>query len=435
MRPTQVLGLAAESLQHRDAEPHPRVAHLLEALEYARGDGSLEDSDPHDIKMLQFAAQFEEFFQLDSPDAPGLAFFGGLLSQTLAAEQHGASRNVSVSGRGMTLRKAFEGCVGEAVEYVSQLDRFNDRVFAEDIDAALDDLDPMSMCEMSRWLVRSAKRRIDWMHATRLSDGECVRLPADVCLRRPPACRSFVAPFLLGTGTAAGATPESATLHAVLELIERDALGLWWRGGRRGMAVDHEAAQFEMTIAALRRGRGDRTTWLLDLSTELGVTCIAALSCSADGGRFAFGAAARLNVADAARVALLELCQLELALHLVERKAEERGPDALNSSDLQHRLRADAINAKTCKLLQPLPEKRAPFLGPRDLNEIVAHASKLGFEFHRVDLTRPMLAIPAARVVAPALQLEPSQIVTARLQRVIDSTGGGDAYTRGIPLL
>ncbi len=377
----------------------------------------------------------EELFQLDSADAPGLAFFGGLLSPTLAGTQRAASPSISVSGRGMTLRNAFEGCVGEAVEYFSQLARPGDDVFAEDIDVALRDLDLASAAELNRWLTAGERRRVEWMQATRLSDGRRVRLPADACLRRPPEQRSWIAPFLLGAGTAAGPTLDAATLHAVLELIERDAMGLWWKGGRRGLAVDPEVAQFELTLTALRRGRRERATWLLDISTDLRVPCIAAISCSAGGDQVAFGVAARVNLVDAARVALLELCQLELAFAIVQRKARERGPEALNAADRRHIARATAINAKTCALLQPLPEKRERSDGPRDLVEIVARASELGVEFHRVEITRPPLDIPAARVIAPALQLEPSQVVSQRLRRTIEATGGGDIHTQGIPLL
>ena len=32
---------------------------------------------------------------------------------------------------------------------------------------------------------------------------------------------------------AVGATPAEARLHGVLELVERDAVALWWLGGRR----------------------------------------------------------------------------------------------------------------------------------------------------------------------------------------------------------
>jgi ribosomal protein S12 methylthiotransferase accessory factor len=50
-------------------------------------------------------------------------------------------------------------------------------------------------------------------------------------------------------------------------------------------------------------------------------------------------------------------------------------------------------------------------------------------------LTRERFAVPVIRIIAPGLQLEPSQIVTARLQDMIAGTGGGAIYTGGVPLI
>jgi ribosomal protein S12 methylthiotransferase accessory factor len=396
-------------------------------LEYAADDAPPAVRENR-ARLLRFAAGFDDFFSLDSPFAPGLAFFGGVVSPALAGPAHDGLPSVSVTGRGMTLKKAFEGCVGEAIEYVSQLSREPDAIFVEGAAPAAHDAAARGL---DRWLVGAP--RMEWMNATRLSDGAPVALPVDVCLRRPPATRAFNPPFLLGTGTAAGPNLEAATLHAVLELIERDALGLWWKGGRRGFAVDEDRAEFALTLSALRRGRAERETWLLDITTDLAVPCIVALSCAADGGGFAFGAAARLTLAEAARTALLELCQLELALHIVLRKARERGAEALNAADRKHLARAE-IDARRCLLLQPLAQRRIA-AGPAGLAGIIARARELGVEFHRIDITRDPPGVAAVRMVAPALQPEPSGIVSARLQQVIAATGGGDAYSGGVELL
>ena len=76
------------------------------------------------------------------------------------------------------------------------------------------------------------ERALSWCRATRLTDGGEVWLPADICLRRPPAQRDFTPPFPLSIGSAAGPSRDAAALHGLLELIERDATSLWWRGGR-----------------------------------------------------------------------------------------------------------------------------------------------------------------------------------------------------------
>ena len=110
-------------------------------------------------------------------------------------------------------------------------------------------------------------------------------------------------------------------------------------------------------LAELRQGAAGRRSWLLDITTDIGVPCIAAVSCRADGFGLAFGLAARPTLRAAARSAILEMCQIELAHAVVEAKLRERGEAALNEKDRIHRRRATMLNADRCLLLQPGPER------------------------------------------------------------------------------
>ena len=60
----------------------------------------------------------------------------------------------------------------------------------------------------------------------------------------------------------------------------------------------------ETLLAQLRQGASARRSWLLDITTEIGVPCVAAVSCMADGFGFAFGLAARPTLEAAARSAV-----------------------------------------------------------------------------------------------------------------------------------
>jgi len=52
-----------------------------------------------------------------------------------------------------------------------------------------------------------------------------------------------------------------------------------------------------------------------------------------------------------------------------------------------------------------------------------------------LDLTRTDLEVSVVRILSPALQLEPCQIVSARLAQTILATGGGAADNGGMPIL
>ena len=105
------------------------------------------------------------------------------------------------------------------------------------------------------------------------------------CCRRICACagrwhqQEVKPPFPLSTGSAAGQSWDAAALHGLLELIERDAASLWWQGGSRGKSIppgDEAEIMAETLLAQLRQGASARRSWLLDITTDIGVPCVAA---------------------------------------------------------------------------------------------------------------------------------------------------------------
>jgi ribosomal protein S12 methylthiotransferase accessory factor len=190
-------------------------------------------------------------------------------------------------------------------------------------------------------------------------------------------------------------------------------------------------------LGTLRQDAKARHTWLLDITTDIGLPVIAALSCSGDGRGVACGLASRTSLLAAARAALLELCQMELAILLAQARLAERGEASLTVADRQCLARATKLDANCCELLHPLG---APGLHdePTDQAQLPAIARVLmqaGVEAALVDLTRPQNDIQVVRAVAPALQPLPSDIVTPRLLVAIADTGGRARHTGGIPLL
>lgn len=419
---------------------------ILRALEYGPESSNRDDQETANRgHLLTAASRYTRVFELASPDAPGLFSFGAQFDPALADSLHDGSPIVGVSGVGLTLRDAFQGCIGEGIEYLSQLQAATDPLLQPGVDDWGEKLGSNALKLVAALSERRVQpeRALSWCRATRLADGGEVWLPADICLRRPPAQRDFAPPFPLSIGSAAGPSWDAAALHGLLELIERDATSLWWRGGQlpRSIPPQHEACIVaEDLLRQLRHGAEvQRRTWLLDITTDIGVPCVTAVSCRADGSGFAFGLAARPALATAVRSAIVEMCQLELADAVVAAKRSERGDDALNAQDRIHLQRA-AIDADRCKLLQPVAEQAAHL--PLHATEarvmfrlIVQRLKELGIETFCLNLTRERFAVPVVRIIAPGLQLEPSQIVTARLQDMIAGTGGGAIYTGGAPLI
>src|SRR6202166_2515365 len=427
---------------------NPEARLLLESLGYAAAEfkGAESCSETHHRSaLLKAASRFVRVFELAAPDAPGLVCFGAEFDPALADSLQAGSPIVGVSGVGLSLQEAFQGCIGEGIEYLSQLQTGHDVLESSGATDPAAGLGPSARDFLAAFAAHRLRPDTDlsWHRARRLTDGREVLLPADLCLRRPSAQQQVRPPFPLSTGSAAGRSWDAAALHGLLELIERDAASLWWQGGNRGKSIpagDEARIMAETLLAQLRQGASARRSWPLDITTDIGVPCVAAVSCMADGFGLAIGLAARPTLKTAACAAVLEMCQGELAHAVVEAKLRERGEAALNARDLNHRRRATILNADRCLLLQPPPGRSQHLaIGTTDLAAvlrlIVDRLAQLGIEALGLDLTRPQFGVPAARVIAPGLQPLPSEIIVPRLADMIARTGGGAAYTDGVSLI
>src|SRR4030095_14708767 len=95
---------------------------LLTELGYVRPAGvEPDDETRHRARLLRIAAQFIRIFALSAPEAPGLVALGAEIDLATADALHRGSPPIGVSGIGVSLQEAFQGCVGEGIEYLSQL--------------------------------------------------------------------------------------------------------------------------------------------------------------------------------------------------------------------------------------------------------------------------------------------------------------------------
>ncbi len=394
------------------------------------------DANP---RMLRAAAKLRRVFQLPVPDAPGLVFFGGEADPALLDPLLTGLPVGYLAGSGLSPQVAFEACVGEGVEYLSQFRRVDDVVVTAPSAEPWDAKDATA----GRFIADVHAQCIEWIATRRLLDDAEAWFPVDFCLRRSSMSQEALPPFKLSTGCAAGATFAKAALRAVLELIERDAVALWWRGGRRGrpIAADGEAARAATELLVrVRQGNDSRHVRLLDITTDVGIPVVAAVSANANGRGCALGYGSRPSLVEAVRAAVFEMCQAELGQHVVAAKRHDGGDAALSDNERRIFRRGTLLDARTCILLQPdglpAPERPKAPNEPEDaLRYAVDRLDRMGISAYLLDLTRADFGIPVVRVLAPGLQLEPCEIVGDRLARVIAETGGGAMHTGGLLLL
>jgi ribosomal protein S12 methylthiotransferase accessory factor YcaO len=132
-----------------------------------------------------------------------------------------AGDRVSATGAGANRRAALGGCLGEAVETLSQLPQPGDVVARGSRTAPPPGAAPGFAGRLT------TADAVGWTRAVRLPDGAAGLVPAPLALRG--LAGGDGAPASLGC--AAGRTRDAAIRAAVLELAEREALAAW-RAGR-----------------------------------------------------------------------------------------------------------------------------------------------------------------------------------------------------------
>ena len=213
-------------------------------------------------------------------------------------------------------------------------------------------------------------------------------------------------------GCAAGGTLEDAALQGLLELVERDAVALWWYNRTRQPAVDPAAfgdpwtAQVQEAHAAL-----GREVWVLDLTSDLGVPVMAALSRRTDRAAedIVFGFGAHLDPAVALCRALAEMNQLLPAV--LTARPDGTGYTCSDPVALSW-WRTATRDAMPYLAADPAAEPRTPaHYGHRpsadlldDVDEVRRRMERAGLEVLVLDQTRPDLELPVVRMIVPGLR-------------------------------
>ena len=249
---------------------------------------------------------------------------------------------------------------------------------------------------------------IDWTPVWSLRTGEPRLLPTSMLYYHPRAERE---PGGLGAdsnGNAAGASPEDAIVRGFLELVERDAVALWWYNRIRQPGVCLRSFE-DPWIAGLpaHYQRLGRELWALDLTTDLGVPVMAAVSRRTGAGTedIMYGFGAHFDPRIALRRALTELGQL-LPASMSRPGGAGYGTD---DSHLVWWWTNATVAGQPYLLPRPGPPRTAAGCGDagpgrRDLDGICAIAGRAGLDLLVLDQTRPDVEIPVVKVIAPGMR-------------------------------
>ena len=272
----------------------------------------------------------------------------------------------------------------------------------------------------------------DWTPVWSLLSGERKLLPTAMLYYHGAAGTGSASVLADSNGNAAGASLGDAVVRGFLELVERDAVALWWYNRTRqpGVCLSSFGDRWITGLPGRYRRLG-RELWALDLTSDLGIPVMAAISRRSGGPaeEITFGFGAHFDPRIALRRALTELGQL------LPPAADGTGYGTADPHLVSWWTSATLAGQP---YLAPQPGQRA--LTRRDyppvpagLDGIGAAARRAGLDILVLDQTRPDIAMPVVKVVVPGLRhfwprFGPGRLfdVPVRLGRLSRPTGYAD---------
>ncbi|WP_200194711.1 YcaO-like family protein [Halorhodospira abdelmalekii] len=300
--------------------------------------------------------------------------------------------------------------IAEAFERLAAVDdgrRRGPSLPANEVKGALcswDELVPLAVTQLgqaglrlpgARYAVpRSVPRSetVEWVSARRLAASGRCWVPRGFVLFGVDGAPG---PHAHSDGLAAATSRHLAVQRGLLELIERDAVGIWWHA-----RVLRPPPPSQAWSALLVRRLADtlercgRRFWLLDLTTDIGVPVVAALSADADGRRIVIGAASAWSFAEAGWSAALELAQLLPLVRAPEEQLAIHEREWWQSADTNRQ-----------PWLLPCPEQPSTQATTRHIGILLSRlrAAGAGMEPLWVDLTADWLPVAVVRVIVPQM--------------------------------
>jgi oxazoline/thiazoline synthase len=264
-------------------------------------------------------------------------------------------------------------------------------------------------------------RPIDWTPVWSLTHGRQRFLPTAYCYLWYPLPKDHEFCRADSNGNAAGNDLEEAIYQGFLEVVERDGVALWWYNRLRRPAVD--LASFDDPyFRDLERYYRDigREMWVLDLTADLGIPVMAAVSRRITGGseRLIIGCGAHLDPAVAITRSLTEMSQVGLELDKI--------PDEqIDPESAEWLLKATIENIPHLVPDRSVSAKRAGDFKAiwaddirDDVEAAVAAAQRIGLEVLVLDLTRPDIGLNVVKVVVPGMRFFWQRFAPGRLYDV-----------------
>lgn len=319
------------------------------------------------------------------------------------------------SGKGRTAAQARAGALSEALERYSATYQGDEcRIRARLSELGQEAIAPGPLLGFSEDQYRARDRlknprdmrtaipppysdaEIDWTPVWSLTHGRRRYVPTAYCYlyAQVPPEEQFC--YFNSNGNAGGNCLEEAILQGFLELVERDAVAVWWynRLVRPGVELGSFGQPYFVALQEHFGSLGLKL-WVLDITHDLGIPTYVALAWAQDTGRLWAGCGCHFEARLAVQRALTEVSQCINPRELSKspwKISEQAGHAYVFPSDTAP---ASRQSGEPFRLRGDLLE---------DVRACVEAAAGAGLETLVLDQTRPDVGLNAVKVIVPGLR-------------------------------
>ncbi|BAY12574.1 TOMM precursor leader peptide-binding protein [Calothrix sp. NIES-2098] len=268
-------------------------------------------------------------------------------------------------------------------------------------------------------------QEIEWTPIWSLTQQQFKYLPTAYCYYGYPLPEGRCFCYADTNGAAAGTTKEEAILQGFMELVERDAVAIWWYNRLHKPAVDlnsfnepylHNLKTYYTLIG--------RDFWILDLTSDLNIPTFAAISrrLNQQPEDILFGFGTHFNPKVAISRAVTEMNQMIF----LSNGGNPDSPAKFTRPDMQKWCKTATLANQAYlapdanivpKVLADSPDRHSHDLRD-DILACVDLAANNGLEMFVLDQTRPDIGMPVVKVVVPGLRHFWAQFAPGRLYDV-----------------
>lgn len=257
----------------------------------------------------------------------------------------------------------------------------------------------------------------DWSPLWSLTTGEERWLPTAYCYYLYAGSMQRIGTMADSNGNAAGTSLEDAILQGSFELIERDAVSVWWYNELLRPGVDLEAyakafdePYFTRVVEHYERVL-DRELWVLDLTHDIGIPAFAAVSRARSGlPRVLMGFGAHRDPRGAVLRAITEMNQM---LGMVPALEAGGVPEVFDPTqpEVMWWYTEDLADHPYV-----VPDPQQPLTTPdvhshdwgldgkENVERMIQVFASRGLEMSVLDMTHPDLGMPVVKVVVPGIR-------------------------------